>query len=345
MSLNTALRRGLWLPLFLRLAFALPSNASRDYPLVVVGEFSHPETFENIATRHDGQLLLTSAVSSTLYQVCPFKPDQIEGLVDIPETTGLFGIAELEEDVFYVASANLSSTHAVAGSNAVWRVDLRERNRCSRLNETARPELTPVRVANITSARLLNGMCRLAKDNASTLLVADSGGGKIFKVDVHSGSFEVVIEDEALGNTPTGFQVAVNGIYTHEPYLYFTNLNRGTFGRIPISAATGILRGPIDVIVPDLPGDDFILAPDGEKAWVAMNGRNTLVEVDIPRRQARVVVESGYLASASAVSLGRTLLDQGRLYVSSAAVPDSLFDNNGTATTRGIVVRVDPPNV
>lgn len=339
-----ALQRILWLLTISHIALALSSHTSGNYPLAVVGEFPLPHTFENIAARHNGQLLLTSIVSSALYQVSPFEENHIERIVDIPRTTGLLGIVELEKDVFYVAGANVSSTSAAPGSNAVWKVDLRDQHRSTGLNETARANPTPVLVANITDARLLNGMCRLNNDDVSTVLIADSGAGKIFKLDVHSGSFEVVIEGETLENTPTGLQVAVNGIHVQRSHLYFTNLNRGIFGRIQISGTTGIAQGPVDVIVQDLAGDDFLVAPDGEKAWVAMNGQSALVEVDIPRRRARAVVHSSYLASASAVALGRTLLDRDSLYVSSAAVLDVPVPSN-TTTTGGVVIRVDLPHI
>ncbi len=146
-------------------------------------------------------------------------------------------------------------------------------------------------VTNITSAQLLNGMCRLSDYNATTLLIADSQAGRIFKLDADTGSLEILIEDKSLKNSPNGLQVAVNGIHVHGSHLFFTNLNMGIFGRIPISLSTGKPTGPVEVIVRCVQGDDFAISRDGTTAWSAMNGQSSLGEVDIPAKSAQAVVE------------------------------------------------------
>jgi hypothetical protein len=330
----------LWLLTFFQLTVALSLHATTTYPLTVIGRFAQPHTFENIATRHNGQLLLTSTVSSTLYQVDPLRNNQISAIIDIPQTTGLLGIAELEEDVFFVISANLSSVQGVPGSNAIWRLDMRGHGSCFESKRTAKTKKSLSLVANISSDQLLNGMCRLGDHDTTSLLIADSQAGRIFKLDSRTGSFRTIIDDEALKSSFKGLQVAVNGIHVRGSYLFFTNLNKGILGRIPISLSTGIPTGPVEIIVQGVQGDDFAVSRDGKTAWVAMNGQNSLVEVDIFARSARVVAESSYLASASAVSFGRTLLDQDSLYISSAGVLDSTIGINHTVTG-GIVARVD----
>ncbi|GFG17878.1 hypothetical protein IFM5058_08709 [Aspergillus udagawae] len=340
MPQSGALRHILWLLTFFQLSVSLPLHATTTYPLTVIGRFAQPHTFENIATRHNGQLLLTSTASSTLYHVDSLRHDQINGIIDIPQTTGLLGIAELEEDVFYVVSANLSSVQGAPGSNAIWRLDMRGHGSFSASNRTAKSEPSLSLVTNISSAQLLNGMCRLSDHDATSLLISDSQAGRIFKLDAHTGSFQIIIDDEALKLSSEGLQVAVNGIHVQGSYLFFTNYNKGIFGRIPISLSTGIPTGPVEVIVQGVHGDDFAVSTDGKTAWIAMNGQNRLVEVDIPARSARVVAESSYLASASAVSFGRTLLDRDSLYISSAGVLDATIGTNDTVTG-GIVARVD----
>jgi hypothetical protein len=300
----------------------------------VVGSFSQPHTFENIAVRHNGQLLLTSTISPTLYHVDPLHKNHIASVIDIPRTAALLGVAELEQDVFYVVSANMTSVSGVPGSNAVWRLDMRGRS--SLTESTERLSL----VANITSAQLLNGMCRISDHDTRSLLIADSQAGRIFKLDTHTGSFEVLIDDEVLKMTSEGLQVAVNGVHVRGSHLYFTNLNKGIFGRYPISLSTGVPTGPVEIITEGVRGDDFSVSQDGKFAWIAMNGQSSLVEVDISAKRARVVVASTALASASAVSFGRTLLDNHSLYISSAGVLNDTIGANTTATG-GIVARVD----
>jgi hypothetical protein len=337
---NQTLQHILWLLAFFQLTLALSLHATTTFPLTVIGRFAQPHTFENIATRHNGQLLLTSTVSSTLYQVDPFRNNQINAIIDIPQTTGLLGIAELEEDVFFVISANLSSVQGVPGSNAIWRLDMRGHDSCIESKRAAKAKRSLSLVANISSAQLLNGLCRLGDHDATSLLIADSQAGKIIKLDAHTGSFRTIIDDEILKSSPEGLQVAVNGIHVRGSYLFFTNLNKGILGRIPISLSTGIPTSPVEIIVQGVQGDDFAVSRDGKTAWVAMNGQNSLVEVDIFARSARVVAESSYLASASAVSFGRTLLDQDSIYISSAGVLDGTIGINNTVTG-AIVARVD----
>ena len=339
-----ALQHILWLCTLFKLSLALPSHATSTFALNVITSVTQPPTFENIATRHNGQLLLTSTASPTLYQVDPFNKNAITSIADIPYSTGLLGIVELEEDVFYVVSANLSSPiQGVPGSNAVWKVDMRDHDFCFGSNRRAKATTPLSLVANITSAQLLNGMCRLADHDRTSLLIADSQAGKIFKLDTHTGSFQTIIDDNALKNSPSGLQVAVNGIHVKGSLLFFTNLNKGIFGQIPISLSTGLPTGPIEVIVNGVQGDDFVVSSDGQTAWIAMNGgQDTLLEVDITTKSARVVVESSYLASASSVSVGRTLLDRDSLYISSAGLFNAAPGVNSTVAG-GIVVRVDLP--
>ncbi|KAJ5506030.1 hypothetical protein N7453_004987 [Penicillium expansum] len=312
------------------------------YPLTVIDEFTVPLTFENIATRHNGHLIVSSTASPTLYQVSPLEENEAVAIANIPGTTGLLGIAELEQDIFYVVAANVSSTSATPGSNAVWKVDLRGSASCSARKRASSLSATTSLVANITSAQLLNGMCRLEPNNNSILLIADSAAGNVVKLNVETGAYETIIDEKSMKRLETGLQVAVNGIDVHESDLYFTNLNQGVFAKIPIELHNGTATGPTEVIVNNTAGDDFTMSKDGKKAWIAMNGQHSLVEVDVPGKTARVVVDSTYLASASAVSFGRTRLDRDSLYISSAGTLDPTLTRNSTATG-GIVVRVDLP--
>lgn len=324
---------------FLQVSTALSHLNTSNYSLSVIDTFNVPSSFENIATRHNGHLILTSTTSATLYQVFPHEKKKSLAIATIPEVTSLLGITELESDVFYVAAANVSGATGSRGSNSIWKIDLRESEPCfsRRIRSScAKPSL----VTKIDTAGILNGMCRLDPKNNSTLLIADSVAGNVVKLDVDTGSYEVIIDDDRMKNTETGLQVAVNGIHVFGSDLYFTNLNQGIFARVPIALSNGTTTGPVEIIVTHTTGDDFVLSKDGEKAWIAMNGQHSLVEVDVRRKAAKVVVDSPYLESASAVSFGRTRVDRHSLYISSAGNIDSA-DPGNNSTVGGIVARVD----
>ncbi|CAI7635719.1 unnamed protein product [Penicillium bialowiezense] len=303
--------------LFLQASFVLSHPQNATYPLTVIEKFTVPSTFENIATRRNGHLLLTSVESSIIRQVSPFGNKHSVAIATIPGATSLLGSAELEEDVFYVVAANVSETTATPGTNAVWEMDLRDTQACSparrNRNLCARASL----VAKVESAKLLNGMCRLSANDNSTLLIADSAAGNVVKLNVDTGSYETIIDNEKMKNTATGLQVAINGVHVYDSWLYFTNLNQGIFARVPIDLKNGTAVGLVEVIVNDTPGDDFIISREG----------------------AEVVVNSTYLESASAVSFGRTRFDRDSLYISSGGVLDPA--NPGNQTVGGIVARVD----
>ncbi|PYI02682.1 hypothetical protein BO78DRAFT_453409 [Aspergillus sclerotiicarbonarius CBS 121057] len=307
----------------------------QNYPLSLISEFPTPQTFENIAVQSTGNLLLTSTTSPTLFQVSPFSNNNNNNkstpIAQIPETQGLLGIVELEENIFYIASSNITTNGSVPGSNNIWRVDLRSVTD----NSVERGEVSLI--ANIPTAGTLNGMSRLSPYDSKTLLIADSINGQILTLNVKTGSYSVFINDPILHNTPSGLQVAVDGIHVHDEWLFFTNLNQGIFGRFPLSLTNDSVVGPAEVIVSNTPGDDFVVSGGGNRAWIAMNGHGMVVEVDILKRESRVVVQSGYLEAAAAVAVGRTRFDESSLYVASGGIV-----GNGSVE-EGIVARIDLP--
>ncbi|RAO67665.1 uncharacterized protein BHQ10_003677 [Talaromyces amestolkiae] len=317
-------------------SLARPLAETTTYALTVIEETTIPHIFENVAARYDGDLLVTSINSPVLYQVSPVVAKAPAVVAVIPDATSLLGIAELEQDVFYVIASNLTTLPAAPGSNAVWKVDFNDRS-CAP-GTVDKTHATASLVAQVSTAATLNGMCRLAKNDTSTLLMADSTSGDVVRLDVNTGSYEVVMDDMTMENGPSGLQIAIDGLHMHDSYLYFTDLNQGIFARIPVSLTDAHPTGPVEIIVNGTAGDDFVISEDGKKAWVAMNGQSKLVEIDIPRRDARVVVESTYLASASAVAFGRTRLDDCSLYISSGG---ELDPNSNSTGTGGLVVRVD----
>lgn len=124
------------------LALALPpsSLATPDwisYPLSIVSQFETPTTFESIAVRSNGELLLTSTASPYLFQVSPLFENRYVPVAQIPHVRSLLGIAELEENIFYVIGANMTGLTTDPGTNSVWRVDLRGVSKDSLSNETS----------------------------------------------------------------------------------------------------------------------------------------------------------------------------------------------------------------
>ncbi|KAH8589161.1 hypothetical protein B0O99DRAFT_637380 [Bisporella sp. PMI_857] len=309
---------------------------SGNYSLTVIEDIPALSNLENVAVRHTGELLVTSTSSSSIFQVSPDESKDHILIAEIPASTALTGIVELEQDIFYVVSLNLTGVIAVPGSNAVWKVDMRRFHTTK--NGTVSRAAQVSLITKLSDARLLNGLCRLSPNDNSNLLISDSVSGSITKLNVNTGEFETVIEDDTMKILQTGLPIGINGIHIHERDLFFVNLNQGLFAKIPISLSTGTRTGSVEVIVNNTAGDDFAMSRNGKKAWIAMNGQFTLVEVDIPGKRASIVANSTLLMSDSAVAFGRTYLDWNSLYVTAAATVDE-----GNSTTEGRVVRVDLP--
>lgn len=257
-------------------------------------------TFENLAIRKTGEVLVTSVASSLLYQISPnasYLPVPVAG---IPNFTGILGIAELQTDLFYVVSSNLTGT---ACSNAVWEIDLR--------NSTVTPsgdtshQTKASLIKEFCTARQLNGLTTLSTNDTSNLLISDSANGTVYKLNVKTGDYNIVLEEPEFDPLDTGISVGINGIHVYDEALYFTSLDQGLFARIPISLETGCATGAVEVLATNITyGDDFTISPQGSHAWIATNGPNGIVEVDIANKTQRIAASSPFLGSASSVAFG-----------------------------------------
>ncbi|KAH9212942.1 hypothetical protein DL95DRAFT_367500 [Leptodontidium sp. 2 PMI_412] len=300
--------------------------------VTTIFQFSSPATLENLVVRGNGEILVTSGQSRLLYQVSP-NPGDIPILVtQIPGVSSIQGVVELEPDIFYVLAQNITGLTVIPSTIALWRVDLNQLTVAE--DRTVLQPAAIQLVARIPEGVLFNGMCRLSPSDNSNLLISDSMNATITIIDVHTGIYKTVISNPLMEYLPTGLTVGVNGIHVHGSDLFFTNFNRAIFARIPISLRTGEATGPAQVVVNGTAGDDFILSEDGNKAYLALWGRNEIAEVDVRGRAVRAVATSPILEASSAVAWGRGLVDQNSLYVSAG--------NSGVGTAMtGTVARVD----
>ena len=320
----------------------MPVNFS-SYPLTVIHEFPNPTWLENIAVRYNGELLVTSLTSPSLYQVDPHQTRQPLLVAEIPDSIGLLGIAELEKDVFYViAGKSSNSAFSFSFRSSIWKVDFREF--CLEEDGTVSRPAKLSLVADMPDTQFLNGMCRLAPNDNSALLIADSIAGSVIRLDVNTGSYNTVIKDKTMASPSPAGALGINGIRVHGQDLFFTNFAEKTFMKMPISRVRGTAAGPAAVVINGTTGDDFILSKDGKKAWIATNFLNTLFEVHTPGQKGRIVAGGANgtdLVRATAVAFGRTWGDRNSLYVVTTGGLDSPFGGRGV--TGGRVVRVDLP--
>ena len=279
-------------------------------------------SLENIAIRQTGDILVTSVSINVLYQISGSNNTGPAVVASIPDVFGLLRIVELEVDVFYVVGSQISGVSATPGSNDVWRVNMREP--CSCANETDSTRVAVSLVARIVDAKLLNGMSRLSEGDSAHLLISDSSEGVVYKLNVYTGAYEVVIRDPSVDTRPDGLGVGINGIHVYGHSLYFTNLDIGTFATIPICLDTGLATGLAKTIAEGIvSGDDFAIFQHGTKALIANNGEFTLTLVDIPGKSASIAVNSTILQASSAVAFGRTFDGLTSIYATSSIASDN----------------------
>lgn len=248
------------------LLFAVPSH--------VLYQFPNGTWVENLAVRSNGDILVTLLTVGDLY-IIDTSPTPTARLVHAFPVSGLLGIAELEHDLFYVAGRNITFTGSMPNISSVWEVDMRSFSKSG-----ARVR----KVTAIPEAVLLNGLVALSPAE-NTILIADSGLGVIWRVNVKSGAYSIAISDPLTAPVPTAaLAIGVNGVKIRDGNLYFTNTNQGLTAYVPIST-DGTTTGKVEVLATGIAPDDFDLDCEG-RAWIA---QNTLNKVSVLLRNGTVV--------------------------------------------------------
>jgi len=237
----------------------------------VVHQFPLPTWIENLAVRSNGQILLTMITKPELYLVDPTKPEEAVLVHTFSEVGMLSGIVEVEDDVFCVAGGNysLQTFQSEHGSYKIWKVDMKSFDTDSKV--------TVKEIAHVTGSGLLNGMEYLSK---SSILVADSDVGCVWKIGVNDGKIENLIEvDEMKPPTPPALPMGINGIKVHDGYLYWSNTGKMLFCRVKIDA-DGKAAGAPETLETETLVDDFVFDKKGN-AWLAQHSVNVIGVVKV----------------------------------------------------------------
>lgn len=290
---------------------------------------------ENIAVRSNGVLLLTTITpTANLWALDPQAATPTPSLVHtFPGFGSSTGITEVFPDVFALTTGNftVATKTGILGTFAVWKVDLRL---------PGSPVIT--KVTDLPEGHTLNSVCYLAPWK---ILIADSTLGVVWRVDIITGAYEIVIDDPKLKNTPT-FNLGVNGVEVFGTKLYFTNSAQGIFGSVRINS-DGIPIGSLVTIAtpyapnPPFPGypsniyDDFAINKYG-KAYVATHP-NSVVSINTVGGTQTTVASGTTFIQPTSAALGRSSSEEEcYLYVVSAGT-----FYNASYIESGQVIRVE----
>lgn len=317
------------------LATATKTLKPPPLPVDVVHEFPSGTWVENLAVRSCGFILVTLVTSPDIYQIDPSQKTAPILVHSFTAYQSLVGIAELYPDIFYVVAGNTTFLAGNTSAPIAWAIYELDITKGPTAAKTAK-------IADFPNAQILNGVTALSKE-AGTILVADTGTGVAYRLDVRTGKADVVIDDPTMKEGPVSpFRIGVNGLKMRNGELYFTNTEQGLLVRIPIKA-NGVAAGPPVVLSRDVLGaDDFTLDPVGN-AFITVYPENNLAFVDSNGGKKTILAgaplqEPWVLAGPTAVQFGRLSGDRKSLYITTSA---GLAFGVNNATLGGTLSRVD----
>lgn len=231
------------------------------------------------------------------------------------------GITELEPDVFYTQTV-LGDAYGFqyeANSSAIWELDMRLYSQTG--------QALVKQVAAVPDIQIPNGMCKLSQQDG-TILVADSGLGEVWRVNVRTGEYCSIFNDPSLKPIAADFPAfGANGVHVVNSTLYYSNTNQGLIGSVPIQS-DGVPTGPVRILSHHTPdADDFAIDQCGN-VWLTENSLNTLVRVSPSGQVSNVTTQTSannFFGPVSAV-FGRSAEGGRTLYVSTDGLE---FDMEG----------------
>lgn len=300
-------------------SLALPFNPpSPSVSVQSIWDFTPGTWVENLAVRSNGQILVTLLSAPEVYQVDPTQHAAATLVHRFDSALGCLGIAELGADTFYVATGGFTTATLAAapGTFAVWKLDMTGCGSVGGASGCA----TATKMADFPGSGLLNGVTAVDPTGRTSkiLLVADSGVGVVWSLDVATGLVAKAVDDPLLVGTPGSLPLGVNGVkVVHGKTLYFTNTNKALLAEAPIDRATGRATAPAKAVIATLPGpDDFLV--DGHGKFLIAGSDELRYALAAKGESVNVASSSPLLVGSTAVQLGRTECDRGSAYVSTS---------------------------
>ncbi len=309
------------------------------FPIRLAYVFTKGVWLENIAVRPNGQLLLTRLDVPELYLLDLQIRDPWPILVyRFPDALALTGIAEIAPDVFVVGAGNYTLAEGpTAGSWAVWRVDLSHWNTTSSGHAAANSNFYLTSLSHVNAGTVTLGASQVSKVadvpevawlkditrlSDRYVLLSDLHAGVIYRLDVTTGAYTVVIANDLTAAIPRPIfgLSGVNGLRVRNGDLYFTNRGQNIFARMPIRA-DGTPAGLAEIVARTAALTDFFdgftFGAHGDP-YLTTGFGDKVVRLSLSGGPEVLVVGRSLTDEPTACAFGRGVGDQGVLYVVTA---------------------------
>ncbi len=174
---------------------------------------------ENIAVRPNGHILVTRMDNGQLWSIDPATKNAT--LVGPFPTHAIPGITEVRPDVFAVVAGDqdTKANTNVDGSYGVWTVDM---------------NTTPVVFSKAKSLPSMVNVNGIATYDNNSVLVGDIAKGTVACVTLSGGNCGGGIADaESMGPPATGPPYGIDGMKFRNHTLWFSNIGKKTFNKVP----------------------------------------------------------------------------------------------------------------
>ncbi|KAJ3783949.1 hypothetical protein GGU10DRAFT_40693 [Lentinula aff. detonsa] len=307
------------------LSMSVLERRASEATVQTVYTFPNGTVMENLAIRSNGQILASIITAPQLYLLDPHVNSSAVLVHSFDGYECVFGIAELEEDQFYVLTGNASAETltTVTGSWSTWKVDMTLYADSVSGNVKGSSRTFVEKVADFPDTQFLNGLGVLSKENG-LLYAADPFGGAINVLNVYTGLHYVAINNSyTIPGEPFTTPLGVNGVHVWQPswedtpYVFYSNTAQSILVRMPIHLSNGTAAGDPEIVLSGFELDDFTFDYEGN-VLQAVIGSNEVLRINPHTKQYAVIagsVNSTALAGPSSVQLGRLASDKDVAFV------------------------------
>lgn len=297
-------------------------NATPIVSTRLVHQFPNHTWVENILTLKTGHVIVTVLNKAQVVIIDPHDSEASPQVAaQLISSTAVLGIAQPDQSTIAVAGGNITypEMEVAPGSFGVQIFDIIS-------NDDNRISLIPRKWFPIPGASELDGMTSLP-GNSENLLIADPTLGAIWNLNLRDGTaIDAFNNSLTVGHIPNTTTAAVNGVHAQNGFVYFTNSDRASFGRIPITMdgfPVGINIGA-EILATDSTGntyDDFALG-DGEKFFLCSTTDDSIKLTLLNGTQCIIAGGPTDVTFDHPVSamLGKTSFDNTTLYVTTAGI-------------------------